>query len=162
MSPVHFVRYAPGLYHHLGDSTPPPFIPRSKGLTGSIPSQSPVDLKDPKSLLNPRHPDDRKADARLLQRGRRKEGSCACLSDHQIIRSPDFSLFSVSSSLRGEGVALPLRLNGLAHPSRSSQDPKDLQKPSQAIPIFSPLSNPPGPSGSLAAKVISISACRYF
>jgi hypothetical protein len=45
----------------------------------------------------PRHPDDRKAAARLLQRGRRKEGSCACLSDHQTIRSPGLQISAFRS-----------------------------------------------------------------
>ena len=58
----------------------------------------------------PRHPDDRKAAARLLrapirarfwrewaERGRRKEGSCACLSDHQTIRSPGLQISAFRS-----------------------------------------------------------------
>ena len=52
---------------------------------------------------HPDHPDDRKATARTLQRGRRSEGSCACFLHHPIVQ-----IFNVSPGKYPRPIILPV------------------------------------------------------
>ncbi len=101
------------------------------------PRSSVVHVSDLAVPIHPfqRHPDDRKATARILQRGRRSEGPCACLSDRSIARFlafqfPDYPITQLPNPGRGVSPRGPTRnLDHLAWdiPSHPSQLPVNSQ-----------------------------------